>query len=301
MTIQTKVNPKANEPDPLFSETFCSRLQELREEVRSRRPLIHCITNPISINDCANAVLAVGGRPIMAEHPLETEEITGSSDALALNLGNITDARMESMKRSGIVARRQGIPFILDAVGTACSHLRLSYARELIRTCRPSIIKGNISELRALCGISSHAAGIDAGEKDRITEENQEETVSMLRSFSKDWNCTVFCTGPLDLILEKDRGAAVENGCPEMSRITGTGCMANVLAASFLSAGSPFEAALLAAGLLGICGERSAGAPGPGSFRMQLLDWLYALPETGFAESFRWKPLYGFPSLERKV
>lgn len=108
------------------------RLSFLRNDLRKTKPLIHCITNPISINDCANAILACGARPIMAEHPLETEEITLSAKGLALNLGNITDARMQSMKISAAAACKAGIPFVLDAVGVACSHLRLSYARDLI-------------------------------------------------------------------------------------------------------------------------------------------------------------------------
>ena len=68
-----------------------------RQLTRAAQPLIHCITNPISIHDCANIILAAGGRPIMAEHPVEVTEITSHAQSLALNLGNITDARMKSM------------------------------------------------------------------------------------------------------------------------------------------------------------------------------------------------------------
>ena len=102
-----------------------SGLLAARASLKEKRPLIHCITNPISINDCANAILAVGGRPIMAEHPLEAEAITETAQALSLNLGNITDARMESMRLSGKQARSLPIPAVLDAVGVACSPLRL--------------------------------------------------------------------------------------------------------------------------------------------------------------------------------
>ena len=100
--------------------------------VREKQPLIHCITNPISINQCANAILAIGARPIMAEHPLEVQEITETAAALMLNLGNITDARMLSMKTSHLAAKGKNIPVILDAVGIACSRLRRDYIAELL-------------------------------------------------------------------------------------------------------------------------------------------------------------------------
>ena len=99
-------------------------IHDIRKTVKQTQPLIHCITNPISINQCANAILAVGGRPIMAEHPMEVAEITRTAKALMLNLGNITDARMESIRISAKTATENGIPILLDAVGVTCSQLR---------------------------------------------------------------------------------------------------------------------------------------------------------------------------------
>ena len=114
------------------------KLNEIRAAVRDRRPLIHCITNPISINQCANAVLAAGARPIMAEHPAEVKEITESADALVLNLGNITDVRMESMEIALRAAKEKGIPVVLDAA----LQQRLRGGYRLFRTaegiCRPA-------------------------------------------------------------------------------------------------------------------------------------------------------------------
>ena len=101
------------------------RLYEIRKCVYENRPLIHCITNPISIHQCANSVLAVGARPIMAEHPEEVRDITHTANALMLNLGNITDVRMQSMLLSARTAKEKGIPAVLDAVGVAmvnCSY-----------------------------------------------------------------------------------------------------------------------------------------------------------------------------------
>ena len=126
------------------------KMKKAKEAVISQAPLIHCITNPISINDCANVVLALGAKPIMAEHPKEVHEITALAKALAVNLGNITDARAESIFISGGVAKNAQIPCVIDVVGVACSALRMELAQRFIRECAPCVIKGNLSEIKAL-------------------------------------------------------------------------------------------------------------------------------------------------------
>ena len=255
------------------------RMPEIRRAVLSASPLIHCITNPISINDCANALLAVGARPIMAEHPREVAEITACASALMLNLGNITDARMESMRLAGRTAAARGIPIVLDAVGVGCSRLRLDYARGLLQDVTPSVIKGNLSELRALAGAHSSASGVDAGERDRLCARNREETAALLTALSRSTGSVIAASGQTDLIADGDMLFAVENGSPALGRITGTGCVQGALCAAFLPFCPPREAALLATVLLGLCGERSEDAPGPGSFRTALLDQLWQLSD----------------------
>ena len=131
-------------------------IPEIREFTKNSAPLIHCITNPISIHDCANMILAVGARPIMAEHPEEVEEITEVSSALMLNLGNITDARIISMQRALSTANRKNIPVLLDLVGVTCSQLRRSFAKQLLSQGVFSVIKGNISEILAAAELPYH-------------------------------------------------------------------------------------------------------------------------------------------------
>ena len=125
-------------------------IHDIRETVRQMQPLIHCITNPISINQCANGILAIGARPMMAEHPREAAEITRTAGALMLNLGNITDARMESMLICAKTANEAGIPILPDAVGISCSTLRREYVTDLLNTATPTVIKGNYSEIQAM-------------------------------------------------------------------------------------------------------------------------------------------------------
>ena len=137
------------------------RISQMLCTLREADPLIHAITNPISITQCANAVLALGARPIMAEHPREVEEITATAAALLFNLGNITDVRMEAMERSAGAARKNGVPVVLDAVGVACSRLRRDYANRLLEHFPPAVLKGNYAEINALARPDYTASGVD--------------------------------------------------------------------------------------------------------------------------------------------
>ncbi len=146
----TEIQEKANTIPQELS------IAEIRKYTKEAAPLIHCITNPISIHDCANIILAAGARPIMAEHPAEVAEITAVASALMLNLGNITDARIESIQRALKEANRRKIPVLLDLVGVTCSSLRREFARKLLTDGRFAVIKGNISEILAAADLPFH-------------------------------------------------------------------------------------------------------------------------------------------------
>lgn len=253
----------------------------LRQQVKKAKPLIHCITNPISIHDCANVILALGGKPIMAEHPKEAASITEQAEALLLNLGNITDARMESMKLSLLTAKSKNIPVMLDLVGTACSRLRLDFAKHLISLGGISILKGNISELLALAGQPSHSIGIDAGEKDKLTSENLKHTISILKKLAGETDAVILASGEKDLVVDKCCAYLCSNGVPLLSRITGTGCMLGALCTAYLTAGTPMEAALLGVAVMGVAGELAAsGCQTPGIFQYALLDQIYTMEDS---------------------
>lgn len=257
---------------------------ELRAGLRAQKPLIHCITNPISINDCANIILAAGGKPVMAEHPLEAADITVSSAALAVNLGNITDVRLTSMMLSGKAARQRQIPCSIDLVGTGCSALRRQFARSFIEECRPAVIKGNISEIKALCAVKNDAAGIDAGQGDLQSIEHP-ETIDLLEQFAKETTSIVLATGQTDVITDGENTFLGKNGTPLLGQITGTGCMLNALTALWLSGTNPLTAALAALSHINIAGERAAEKScGPGTFHMSLLDTVWSLNETDISQ-----------------
>lgn len=270
-------------------EVTIDNLLQIRQSVKSKKPLIHCITNPISINDCANIVLAVGAKPIMAEHPLEVAEITSVSKSLGVNLGNITDIRMESMLISGKTAFEKKIPQVIDLVGVGCSKLRLDYAKKFISECHPSVIKGNMSEIKAICGIKSNAKGIDVGADDVVTEKNSDESIEMLKSLSLQTGSVIAVTGVLDIITNGTHTYLIKNGCEMLSMVTGTGCMLTALIASYISSGDILKGTVLAIVLMGICGEISQHVKGTGSFRTELIDNIFSISDDMIIKKIRCK------------
>lgn len=270
-------------------EITVDKLLQIKQSIKFKKPLIHCITNPISINDCANMVLAVGAKPIMAEHPLEVAEITAVSKALGVNLGNITDVRMESMLISGKTAFENKIPQVIDLVGVGCSKLRLDYGKKFISECHPNVIKGNMSEIKAICGTESNSKGIDVGVFDIVTEENCDESIKMLKDFSLKTGSVIVATGVVDIITNGTTTCLITNGCEMLSMITGTGCMVTSLIASYISSGNILEGTVLAVALMGICGELSQTVKGTGSFKTELIDNMFNISEDRIVERIRYK------------
>lgn len=243
------------------------KINNIRAAVFKYRPLIHCITNPISITQCANAVLAVGARPIMAEHPKEVKGITKNAKALLINLGNITDVRMKSMKISMIEARKSDIPIVIDAVGVACSELRRRFAKKLIKKYVPSVVKGNYSEIKALYDEKYTSSGVD-------TEQNcrTEEIIKISAELAKKYKTVILASGKEDIIADGSRVLIIKNGTHKLSEVTGTGCMLGALCACFLAVSPAVEALVCACAILGYCGERTQ-AYGM-SFLVELIDKL---------------------------
>lgn len=256
------------------------KLWDYRKKLNYSHNLIHCITNPISMNDCANAVLALGAKPIMAQHPDEVVQISASAQALALNLGNFDDTRARSMFLSAAYANEHQLPFILDLVGVGCSDLRRKYAKNMINNYHPTIIKGNLSELKAMDRSTSHAQGVDVGVDDM---EDPHSSAVWLHKMARKYQSTILCSGEVDIIVDEHDCVLVHNGHPMMALVTGTGCMLNVITACYLSCAPPLESAVLACSYFGCAAEESfSQTQHPGSFHMQLIDWLYAMDETTY-------------------
>lgn len=247
-------------------------LQTILADIRQQQPLIHCITNPISINQCANTILAVGGRPMMAEHPGEVAEITQTAGALLLNLGNITDIRMESIGISAEAAVAADIPVLLDVVGIACSRLRRNYTNDLLSKVTPTVIKGNYSEIYALYQDSYCTSGVDADASLDLPTIDR-----CVISLAREKNTIILASGKVDVVTDGQRLVHVHNGTPQLATVTGTGCMLGALCATYLSVEPSLDAVITACAVLGISGEKAQTHKGNGTFFLNLMDALSTL------------------------
>lgn len=236
-------------------------------KIKNINPMIHCITNPISINQCANAILALGAKPIMAEHPTEVAEITKTADALLLNIGNITDVRMKSISISAETAVLNNIPFVFDAVGVSCSEMRRKFTLELMEKYSPNVLKGNYSEIRALYNSDYKSKGIDA-DINLTVKDISKVAVNLAKKF----NITIISSGETDIVTDGEKLFYVKNGTYKLSCITGTGCMLGAICACFLSFDNKISSAVNACATLGVCGELSEIENGNGSFLAKVLD-----------------------------
>ncbi len=248
------------------------QINEIRKKTVDKNPLIHCITNPISINQCANGVLGVGARPMMAEHPMEVGEITQTADALVLNIANITDIRMQSAKISAQTAQSNNIPFIIDAVGVSCSALRRKFVNDFLESFTPTAIKGNYSEIYALFNDSYNSAGVDADEKLK-TENISRAAVKLAQKYST----MVLASGKTDIVTDGKTVVYIHNGTPQLAQITGTGCLLGMLCGCYLSVDRSINALVTACAVLGISGELSQTEKGNGTFFVNLMDNLSVL------------------------
>ncbi len=245
-----------------------NKLIDAFKKAKSCGNLIHSITNPISINLCANTVLALGNKPIMAEHPNEVSDITKTSNALLVNLGNITDVRMKSIKASMKSAKKYSVPIVLDIVGIACSNLRKSYTKKLLKKYTPNVIKGNYSEIYALYENEYQTIGVDSENLDI-----NDITRAMIYLANK-YGCIVLASGKTDIIVSKEKTCFISNGTKQLSQITGTGCMLGSLVATFISASPAYIGTILACAVLGIAGEKAEAIGKNATFSVNLVDEL---------------------------
>lgn len=232
-------------------------LKTMLEAVREKHPLIHNITNYVTSHDCANILLAVGASPIMADELSEVEEITSLCGGLNINLGTLNQITIPSMFAAGKKANTLGHPVVLDPVGAGASALRTQTARKLLDEVGFSVIRGNISEIKAIFTGSGNTKGVDAEVSDRVTEDNLPQTVGFAKEFAKKYHSVAAITGEIDLVTDGSVTYIIRNGDPMMEQITGAGCQLSALTAAFVTANpeQTLEAAAAAVCMMGLCGE----------------------------------------------
>lgn len=267
-----------NRAEALFREAL-PRLDALREKA----PLVHCMTGAVSVNFCANAVLALGARPICAEHPAESAEIAAQASALSLSLANITEARDSAMRLAAGAARAADIPMGFDAVGVGASALRRELAERYLAE-KPWLIKGNASEIRALLLKSGRSgAGVDVGAEDCAERGEGDKILALARdaaALARREDTVVLLSGAVDLLTDGECCLALQNGVPMLGKVCGSGCALNCLSASFLALREGKDkkreallSALLAVTVWNVSAE-TAETRGPGSLAVELLDRL---------------------------
>lgn len=245
---------------------------ELMEKVRREQPLVHHLTNWVTIFDCAQIVKALGGSPVMAHAEEEVEEMSALASALVLNIGTLTVEFIEAMKRAAGSARKNGIPIILDVCGAGATRLRDEKCFELLDSGRIDIIKGNVSEIARLSGARVQTRGVDAAPVAGDME-------SSARQLARERGAVVVVTGQTDLVTDGKRLFRVHNGHARMTTVVGTGCMATSVIGAFAAVEK--DRSLAAASALccyGIAGELAADkSSGPASFKQALIDGVYSL------------------------
>lgn len=249
--------------------------------VRVQAPLIHNITNYVTINDVANILLACGASPIMADEAAEVEEITSICRGLNINMGKLNHHTIPSMLLAGRKACELGHAVLLDPVGAGASRFRLETAEFLMKEIQFTAIRGNISEIKTLLRGFGSSKGVDADTADALTGSNLKEMTDSLKSFSRETGSIIAVTGNIDLVCDSSTCYVIENGRPEMEKITGTGCQLSGLMAAFLAANpdNQLEAAAAAVAAMGLAGEIgwSYMKPGDGNatYRNRIIDAIY--------------------------
>ncbi|WP_410502512.1 hydroxyethylthiazole kinase [Exiguobacterium acetylicum] len=245
--------------------------------ILEQKPLIHHLTNTVTINDCANVTLAVGASPVMAEDIREVEEMVRLAQALVLNIGTLDADMQEAQRLAAREAERLNVPIILDPVGAGATTLRTEFSKELIDLgC--TVIKGNASEIKTLLGENGRTKGVDAAGDEIMDREN-------IRAFARKQQSVVVVTGPIDYITDGTREIELNVGTPRLGNITGTGCMTASIIASFLGAGyTAFEAAVHGTFVMGKAGERATSAQGLGDFKRELFNAISLMTEQDLME-----------------
>jgi hydroxyethylthiazole kinase len=255
---------------------------DLFARVREKRPLVHHITNYVTVNDCANITLCAGGAPVMADAPEEAAEMAAIASSLVLNIGTLNTVQIESMILAGRMANERGIPVILDPVGAGATRFRTDTTRRLLDELEITVLKGNAGEIGVVAGVEAIVRGVDS---QRVSGD----PVTIAHRLAKALGIIVAVSGATDIVTDGKHTLLVENGHPLMGSISGTGCMAASVTGAFCAESKdPLTASVAAFAALGLAGERAAVlAHGPFSFKMALFDELANLTPQDLATGAR--------------
>ncbi len=260
--------------------------KEILENIKSKTPLVHNITNYVTVNDCANILLACGASPIMSDDIEEVEEITSICTSLVINIGTLNQRTIVSMIKAGKKANELHHPVILDPVGAGASTLRTDTTFKLLDEVKFSVIRGNISEIKTVFLGYGNTKGVDADISDKITNDNIGEIITLAKKLSERTGAVIAITGAIDIVANSEKAYLIRNGHPMMGKITGTGCMLTSVLGAFCGANKNdiLDASATAVCVMGLCGELAykkveENDGGTSSFKMNLIDYMSKMNE----------------------
>lgn len=258
-----------------------TQLNEVFEALHTKRALVHHITNYVTVNDCANVVLAIGASPIMADESNEVEEMVAICDALVLNIGTANERTIASMLKAGKAANAKGIPVVLDPVGVGATSFRHQSVAKLMEAIHFSIIRGNMAEIKTIAGLEVKSAGVDS-----LDEES--DGAQIARNLAQKLHCVIAITGKTDLVTDGNVCYALDNGDIALTNVTGTGCMSTSLIGSFVGASKNALASAVAGILtMAIAGEIADKSKGMGTFHVSLIDSISQMNMTTILEKHK--------------
>lgn len=243
---------------------------EYLDLLRESNPVVYHITNMVTINDCANITLSIGGSPLMSFNEGELEEILSFSKAMVINIGTMDKSMMDIALKACTIANKLNVPIVLDPVGVGATKARLNFVKDLLKTVRFSVIKGNMGEIKRLLGYDAKVKGVDSN-------EGMEDSKKIGCILSKKLGCTIVITGKQDTICFDDKVCTINNGDKLMSKVTGTGCMTASLIGAYLAVtNESFEAGVLGTLSMSLCGEKAARSlksnEGYGTLKVRIID-----------------------------
>ncbi len=252
------------------------------DTIRKNAPLVHNITNYVVMNNTANALLSLGASPVMAHAEPEVADMVNIASALVINIGTLSDPWISAMFKAGARAKKRGIPIILDPVGAGATSYRTDNVMELLKASSPSIIRGNGSEIMALCKEDTVTKGVDSTDASDIA-------VNFAKKLNQEFGSVVCITGEIDYIISKDSIIKIKNGHDMMPKVTGLGCTASALCGAFAAINSEYSlAAAHAMAIMGIAGEIAAKqSAGPATLQLNFIDTLYQLTKDNIEEYFK--------------
>lgn len=244
------------------------------ELIRKNSPLVHNITNYVVMNNTANALLAIGASPVMAHAQDEVSDMVDIANSLVINMGTLSEHWVDAMMHAGARAKSKKIPVVFDPVGVGATAYRTQTAKQIIKKCKPQIIRGNASEIMSLVDDKIKTKGVDS-------TESTFTAMDAAKCLAVKSKAIVVISGEIDLITDGKALIFINNGSSLMPRVTGMGCTATALMGAFAAVNSNLlEAAAHTMAIMGITGELAAKkSPGPASLQVNFIDQLYNLTE----------------------